>query len=96
MYIVAIAWLYVALMMALVEATAPNGSLIGAVFTFLMYGLGPVALLMYLLGTPARKAKLRAQAKAELEAELVASGQQADEGGHAPAAGSIAPERKEP
>lgn len=92
MYLVAIAWLYVALMMALVEATAPNGTVLGAIITFLLYGLGPVALLLYLLGTPARKARLRAQAQAELQALR----QQADEGGHAPAAGSVAPERKEP
>lgn len=59
MYLVAIAWLYVALLMALAEATAPNGSLLGAVFTFLTHGVGPTALLLYILGTPGRKARLR-------------------------------------
>lgn len=92
MYLVAIAWLYVAFMMALVEATAANGSVLGAVFTFLLYGLGPVSLVLYVLGTPGRKAKLRAQA----QAELAALREQADEGGEAAAAGSIAPERKPP
>jgi hypothetical protein len=91
MYLVAIGWLYVALMMAVVEATAPNGSVMGALFTFLIYGLGPVALVLYVLGTPARKAKLRAQAAAEL-AQLR---QQADEGGEPAAAGAVAAERKE-
>lgn len=91
MYLVAIGWLYVAFMMAVVEATAPNGSVLGALFTFLIYGLGPVALVMYLLGTPARKAKLRAQAAAELEQLR----QQADEGGETPAARPVAAEGKE-
>lgn len=91
MYLVAIGWLYVAFMMALAEATSPSGTVIGALFTFLAYGLGPVALLMYLLGTPARKAKLRAQAAAE----LAALRQQADAGGEPAAEGAIAPERKE-
>lgn len=49
MYIVAIGWLYVALMMALTEH-----SLISGISTFLFYGLGPLSLLMYLLGTPQR------------------------------------------
>jgi hypothetical protein len=92
MYLVAIAWLYVAFMMALAEATAPQGSFLGAVVTFLLYGLGPVSIVLYVLGTPARKAKLRAQA----QAELAALRQQADEGGEPPAAGAVAPERKEP
>ena len=49
MYIVAIAWLYVALMMALTEH-----SLISGISTFLFYGLGPLSLVMYLLATPQR------------------------------------------
>lgn len=86
MYLVAIGWLYVALMMAVVEAGSPQGSVLGALFTFLAYGLGPVALVMYLLGTPARKARLRAREASE----------QPDEGGHAPAARTVAPKAEEP
>lgn len=92
MYLVAIGWLYVALMMAVVEAGSPQGSVLGALFTFLVYGLGPVALVMYLLGTPARKARLRAQQLQAEQAEL----EQADEGGHAPAARAVAPKAEEP
>lgn len=92
MYLVAIAWLYVALMMAVAEASAPQGTVIGALFTFSAYGVLPVAILVYILGTPARKARLRAQA----EAELARLRQQADEGGEPAAASAIAPERKEP
>ena len=34
MYIIPIAWIYVALMMAVAEATSSNGSLLGALMTF--------------------------------------------------------------
>jgi hypothetical protein len=36
MYLVVIAWLYVALMMAVAEATHARGTLLGAFFTFLL------------------------------------------------------------
>lgn len=57
MYIIPIAWIYVALMMAVAEATNSNGSVLGAVFTFLLYGVMPVALLLYFMGTPGRRRK---------------------------------------
>lgn len=50
MYIIAIAWLYVTLLMAFTEA-----SVIGGVATFLFYGLLPVALILWLGGTRARR-----------------------------------------
>ncbi len=50
MYIVAIAWLYVTLMMALTETSIVAGAL-----TFLFYGLFPCALLLWLVGTPQRR-----------------------------------------
>ncbi len=65
MYLIAIGWLYVALMMSLAEATNTNGSILGAIFTFLLYGVGPAALLMYILGTPQRRRKRRAQEAAQ-------------------------------
>lgn len=55
MYLVLIAWMYVALMMAVAEATHSNGSVLGAIVTFVMYGLLPAGLLMYVLSTPARR-----------------------------------------
>lgn len=67
MYIVPIAWIYVALMMSVAEATNSTGTVLGAVFTFLLYGVLPVALLMYLMGTPARKRAIQAR---EQEAQL--------------------------
>lgn len=54
MYIVAIGWLYVALMMAITEHTV-----VAAIATFLLYGVGPVALLLYILGTPGRRKRRR-------------------------------------
>jgi hypothetical protein len=61
MFIVPIAWLYVAMMMAVAEATSTNGTVLGAIFTFLLYGLLPVGLVVYLMGTPARKRAIRAR-----------------------------------
>lgn len=98
MYLVAIAWLYVALMMALAEATSSQGSVLGAIFTFLLYGLLPISILMYLLGTPARRAARR-RAEEEDAGPDAASAPQTDGGDHAsagPAQGLLAPERKEP
>jgi hypothetical protein len=50
MYIVAIAWLYVTLLMAATER-----NLVAGVMTFLTYGLGPLALFLWLFGGPRRK-----------------------------------------
>lgn len=49
MYVIAIGWLYVTLLMA---ATEPN--LTAGVLTFVFYGAAPLALLLWLLGTPQR------------------------------------------
>ncbi len=68
MYLIAIGWIYVALMMSVAEATNTNGTVLGAIFTFLLYGLGPTALVMYLLGTPARKRARREREAADLAA----------------------------
>ncbi len=61
MYIVAIGWIYVALMMSIAEATNSNGTVLGAVITFVLYGAAPVALVMYILGTPARRRAIKAR-----------------------------------
>lgn len=49
-YIVAIAWLYVVLMMALTET-----SVVAGIATFAFYGLAPLALFLWLVGTPQRR-----------------------------------------
>ncbi len=50
MYIIAIAWLYVAFLMAVSET-----SLVAGVMTFIFYGLLPCALLLWILGAPQSK-----------------------------------------
>lgn len=50
MYIIAIAWLYVALMMALTAS-----SLVAGTLSFAFYGLAPCALFVWLAGTPQRR-----------------------------------------
>lgn len=67
MYIVAIAWMFVVTLMAVVESTASNGSLLGAIITFVFYGILPLGLVMYLLGTPLRMRHNKAKEAAEQE-----------------------------
>ena len=66
MYILPIAWLYVAIMMAVAEANHSNGTVLGAIITFVLYGLLPVALALYLMGAPARRRSIKAREAAEL------------------------------
>ena len=64
MYLIAIAWIYVVLMMALAEALSAQGTVLGAIFTFVLYGCLPLSIVMYLLGTPMRRrARLAAEAQ---------------------------------
>ena len=95
MLLIAIAWLYVALMMAVAEAIHPQGSLLGAFFTLLMYGIGPLALVLYLVGTPARR---RARRRAEAQGAGSVGASDPDGGGQAAAPGAtggVAPVREE-
>jgi hypothetical protein len=91
-FLVVIGWLYVAVMMALAEATHANGTVLGGVFTFVLYGAAPVALVVYILSTPARKRAIRAREQAEQEARQSV---EPDGGGETPA-DAVAPVRKEP
>lgn len=96
MHLVVIAWLYVALMMAVAEATNTNGTVLGAVFTFLLYGLLPVALVVYLMATPARRRALKEREAAERDAAIQAARAKSvapDAGGEA-AADPVAPVRE--
>ncbi|HYN55385.1 MAG TPA: hypothetical protein VES38_11855 [Methylotenera sp.] len=52
MYIIAIAWLYVTVLMAATEKTITAGLL-----TFIFYGLLPCALLLWILGVKHRRHK---------------------------------------
>jgi mannose/fructose/N-acetylgalactosamine-specific phosphotransferase system component IID len=95
MYLVAIAWMYVVLMMAVAEATSPQGTVLGAVFTFVLYGLMPLAIVLYILGTPGRRRALKAAEAASDAASVAAAASAAPDGsGHA-AGDAVAAERKE-
>ena len=92
MHIVAIAWIFVVLLMTLAEATSTQGTLLGAFFTLLLYGVVPLSIVLYLLGTPARR---KARRRAEAAAAQPSAASQGDAGSEA-AGAAIAPERKEP
>jgi Na+-transporting methylmalonyl-CoA/oxaloacetate decarboxylase gamma subunit len=77
MYLVAIAWMYVALMMAIAEATHVNGSVLGAIMTFVLYGLLPLAIVMYVMGAPIRR-KARLQEEHEATAAPLPAGAPTD------------------
>jgi len=90
--LVGIGWLYVAVLMAVAEAHHSSGSVLGAIMTFLLYGLGPVALVLYILATPLRR-KLRRQREADEEA---ASASAAPDAGGQASTDAVTPVRKEP
>jgi mannose/fructose/N-acetylgalactosamine-specific phosphotransferase system component IID len=95
MYLVAIGWLYVVLMMAVAEALSSQGTVLGAIITFVFYGLLPTGLLMYIMATPMRKRRRAALAAAEAEAVAQAASievREADGRSHAsgePTAGAV-------
>lgn len=97
MYLVVIGWMYVVLMMSVAEASSTTGTVLGAIVTFFLYGLLPVALVVYLMLTPQRRKSIKAQEAAEHEAAQQALhstvdpseapvSAQPDAGGHAPGA----------
>lgn len=59
MYIIAIGWLYVVVMMAITET-----SFIAGLMTFLFYGLLPLAIFLWLFGTPQRRRSMAAKENA--------------------------------
>ena len=89
MYLVAIAWMYVVLMVAVVEAV--GGSVLGAVVTFLIYGLLPLGIVLYLMASPARRRMRKAAASTSATSE---TSDQPDGSDH-PASDTLAAERKE-
>ena len=92
MYLVAIAWMFVVVLMSAAEAMSPIGSVLGALITLALYGVLPLSIVLYVMGTPLRR---RARLAAEIQAAADATSAQPDGSGHA-AGDSIAAERKEP
>jgi hypothetical protein len=89
MWIIAIAWMFVAVLMAIAEAVSPVGSVLGAIITLLFYGVFPCALLMYILGSEQRK---RARQAAERRAlALSDAGADQPDAGRLPTRDAIPP-----
>ena len=100
MHVVALAWIFVVILMVAAEASSTQGSLLGAFVTLLLYGVLPLTIVMYLLGTPARRRARRLRDAAEAadtaaDTAAAASTTQGDGRGHA-AGAPVAAERKEP
>ncbi len=88
MVLVAIGWMYVVVMMAAAEAASPNGTWLGALVTLVFYGILPLSIVLYLLGTPRRRARRAAAAASDARLDP-------DHGRHAPG-DPVAPVREEP
>lgn len=102
MHLVAIAWIYVVLMMAVAEALSTQGTVLGAFFTLLLYGVLPLTIVLYILAAPSRRrARLAHEAAADaaaLAATAVGAAQPASlapDGGRHAAGDAVSPERKE-
>jgi Flp pilus assembly protein TadB len=80
--IVAIAWAYIAVLMAMAEATSARGSIVGALMTFMLYGVLPLAIVLYILGAKGRRRSQLAQEC--LEATVDEKSVQPDTAGHPP------------
>lgn len=79
MLIVALGWMFVVLLMTLTEATSADGTLLGALITFVLYGVLPVSIVLYVMATPMRRRRRRRQ-----EAEQAAEARRALSGSRPP------------
>jgi len=71
-YLVVIAWVYVVLMMSVAEAMNSNGTVLGAIVTFFLYGLLPLTVVVYVMRSPQRRKAAKAREAAELQASMAA------------------------
>nr|WP_315468337.1 hypothetical protein [uncultured Undibacterium sp.] len=62
LYLIAIAWVYVVLLMSLAES-----SLIAGIMTFIFYCVIPLGLVLYILSSPARKRQIKEREKAQIK-----------------------------
>lgn len=102
MYLIIIAWLYVTLLMALAEAFSTQGTVLGAIITFVFYGFLPMSLVAYLMGTPMRrKARQREASENAQQAQLASNAGSGKPNASRHATGvtqdaAVTPVRKEP
>lgn len=94
MHIVAVAWIFVVVLMTLAEATSTQGTVLGALFTLLLYGVLPLGIVLYVMGTPLRARARKAAEAASATPSAQPSAQQSDGSGHATGA-RVSPEREE-
>jgi len=73
--IVAIAWLYVVFMMSITAQSATAG-----VVTFLLYGVFPLTIVLYLMGTPQRKRNRQRQEQKKKRIAMPAAIANAEDG----------------
>lgn len=66
MYIIAIAWLFTASLLSIGQS-----SVVAGVLTFLFWGLLPLCLLLWLIGTPARLRRKARQEAASVSEQTV-------------------------
>ena len=78
MYLVVIGWMYVVLMMSAAEASSSNGTVLGALVTFVLYGVGPVLLVVYLMRAPARNKAIKKREAQARALQAAVAGQNAD------------------
>lgn len=84
MYIIAIGWMWVVLMMSITQKT-----ILAGVSTLVFYGILPCALLMYILTTPARRRRqARREAEAEAQAKATPEGKESAQSGTQPPSGN--------
>ncbi len=76
-------------MMALAEAVSSQGSILGACITFILYGLLPISIVLYVMGAPRRR-EARRRKESEDESALA----QGNHGDH-PASEPLPPVREE-
>jgi membrane protein implicated in regulation of membrane protease activity len=94
MHIIAIAWVFVVVMMALAEVTSTEGTALGAIFTLLLYGALPLSIVLYVMGTPMRR---RAREKQEMIQAKISTDDSANpDDRRVPTGDAVAPEGKEP
>ena len=100
MYLVVMAWAYVVLLMSLAEALSPQGTVLGALVTLVLYGVVPLSIVVYIMGWPSRRRmREQAESQAQTQATPATSSFQPDQGGHAAGAAqetAVTPVRKEP
>jgi len=84
MYIIAIAWIYVVVLMSFTEDSIAAG-----LATFLFYGLAPLALLLYLMGTPQRRRNRRRREALLRASEEGASDSGSSDPGHSDSSSSV-------